>query len=45
VDDSYWGQFDIGFSFTYFGDRYTQFYVSSNGYKSLRTSQLEDLPL
>jgi hypothetical protein len=26
-----YGPFDIGFSFTYFGNSYTQFYISSNG--------------
>jgi gliding motility-associated-like protein len=26
-----YGPFDIGFSFTFYGDTYTQFYVSSNG--------------
>jgi len=31
VDDGSYGPFDIGFSFTYYGISYTQFYVNSNG--------------
>ena len=31
VDDASLGPFNIGFNFTYFGNTYSQFYVSSNG--------------
>jgi gliding motility-associated-like protein len=31
ADDESYGPFDIGFSFTFFGNTYTQFYVNSNG--------------
>lgn len=31
-DDCVQGPFNIGFNFTYFGNTYTQFYVSSNGW-------------
>jgi len=31
VDDASYGPFNIGFNFTYFGNTYSQFYVSSNG--------------
>jgi len=31
ADDASYGPFNIGFSFTYFGNVYTQFYVNSNG--------------
>lgn len=34
VDDTYIGPFPIGFSFCFFGEEYTQFYVSSNGWIS-----------
>ncbi len=30
-DDSYGGPFNIGFSFNFYGNTYTQFYVSTNG--------------
>jgi len=31
VDDQKYGPFSIGFSFTYFGSSFTEFYVTSNG--------------
>ena len=31
IDDASYGPFNIGFSFTYYGNTYTQFYVNSNG--------------
>ncbi len=31
VDDGNWGAFPIGFSFDFFGNNYTSFYVTSNG--------------
>ena len=31
VDDGNWGSFPIGFSFDFFGNTYTDFYVTSNG--------------
>src|SRR5664280_1136187 len=31
VDDEFYGPFNIGFNFTYFGNVQTQFYVSTNG--------------
>ncbi|MDX2432640.1 MAG: MBG domain-containing protein, partial [Bacteroides sp.] len=31
VDDNHWGAFPIGFSFDFFGNTYTDFYVTSNG--------------
>src|SRR5512133_3210149 len=31
VDDASYGPFNIGFSFTFYGNTYTQFYVNSNG--------------
>ena len=31
ADDVAYGPFNIGFNFTYFGNSYSQFYVSSNG--------------
>jgi len=31
VDDASYGPLNIGFNFTYFGNSYSQFYVSSNG--------------
>ncbi len=31
VDDAAYGPFNIGFNFTYFGNSYSQFYVSTNG--------------
>ena len=31
VDDAVYGPLNIGFNFTYFGNSYSQFYVSSNG--------------
>lgn len=34
VDDTYIGPFPIGFSFCYFGEEYTQFYLCSNGWIS-----------
>ena len=30
-DDRGWGPFNIGFNFTFFGNTYSQFYVTSNG--------------
>ena len=30
-DDTSWGPLNIGFSFTFYGNSYTQFYVTSNG--------------
>ncbi len=30
-DDRAWGQFNIGFNFTFFGNIYNRFYVTSNG--------------
>lgn len=30
-DDAGWGPFNIGFSFTFYGNSYSQFYVTSNG--------------
>jgi gliding motility-associated-like protein len=30
-DDGSWGPLNIGFTFTYYGNNYTQFHVSSNG--------------
>ena len=30
-DDVFWGPDPIGFSFTFFGNDYTEFYVTSNG--------------
>ncbi len=30
-DDGAWGPFNIGFSFTFYGNAYSQFYVTSNG--------------
>ncbi|MEZ5013918.1 MAG: hypothetical protein R2794_06470, partial [Chitinophagales bacterium] len=34
VDDTHAGPFDIGFTFCFFGEEYTQFYVCSNGWIS-----------
>lgn len=34
VDDNYYGPFDIGFNFCFFGGTWTQFYVGSNGWIS-----------
>ncbi len=34
TDDSYVGPLPIGFSFEFYGNAYTEFYVSSNGYVS-----------
>ena len=34
VDDHYWGPFPIGFTFCFFGEEYTQFYVGANGWIS-----------
>jgi hypothetical protein len=31
INDASYGPFNIGFNFTYFGNTYSQFYVSSNG--------------
>ena len=31
VDDQFWGALPIGFSFDFFGNTYTDFYVTSNG--------------
>jgi len=31
VNNASYGPFNIGFSFTFYGNTYTQFYVSSNG--------------
>ncbi len=31
IDDRAWGAFPIGFSFDFFGNTYTDFYVTSNG--------------
>ena len=30
-DDGAWGSFPVGFNFTFFGNSYTEFYVTSNG--------------
>jgi hypothetical protein len=38
-DDSQQGPFNIGFSFCFFGNTYTQFYVGSNGWISFSPSQ------
>ncbi|MBU1318473.1 MAG: S8 family serine peptidase [candidate division Zixibacteria bacterium] len=32
TDDSYAGPFSIGFAFDYYGETYTEFYISSNGF-------------
>jgi len=32
ADDDFAGSFPIGFSFNYFGNNYTSFYISANGY-------------
>ena len=34
TDDNFIGPFPIGFSFTYFGNTYTDFYIASNGWIS-----------
>ncbi len=34
VDDNYYGPFNIGFNFCFFGGTWTQFYVGSNGWIS-----------
>jgi hypothetical protein len=31
IDDAFWGPLPIGFSFDFFGNTYTNFYVTSNG--------------
>jgi len=31
IDDMSYGPFDIGFTFNYYGNNYTQFYINSNG--------------
>ena len=38
-DDSQQGPFNIGFTFCFFGQTYTQFYVGSNGWISFSTGQ------
>lgn len=38
-DDATHGPFNIGFSFTYFGNTYTQFYVGSNGWIGFSSGQ------
>ena len=38
-DDCVQGPFNIGFNFTYFGNTYTQFYVSSNGWIGFSAGQ------
>ena len=38
-DDATHGPFNIGFSFTYFGNTYTQFYVGSNGWIGFTANQ------
>lgn len=38
-DDCVQGPFNIGFSFTFFGNQYTQFYVSSNGWIGFSAGQ------
>ncbi len=37
-DDNFIGPFPIGFSFTFFGNSYTEFYISSNGWISFDSS-------
>ena len=39
VDDSQAGPFNIGFTFCYFGQTYTQFYIGSNGWISFSAGQ------
>lgn len=39
TDDSQAGPFNIGFSFCYFGNTYTQFWVGSNGWVSFSAGQ------
>ena len=34
TDDSYGGPYDIGFTFCFLGNEYTQFYIGSNGWLS-----------
>jgi hypothetical protein len=43
-NDAYYGPFDIGFSFVFFGNSYTQFYVSSNGLVSFGTGSSDGSP-
>ncbi|MCD6385669.1 hypothetical protein J7M23_07800, partial [Candidatus Sumerlaeota bacterium] len=48
-DDDYDGPFPIGFPFSYYGNTYTQFYISSNGYigftsTNMRRIRLGELP-
>ena len=38
-DDCVQGPYNIGFSFNYFGNNYTQFYVSSNGWIGFSAGQ------
>ena len=39
TDDSQAGPFNIGFTFCYFGQTYTQFYIGSNGWISFSAAQ------
>ena len=39
VDDDYSGVLPIGFTFNFYGNNYTQFVISSNGYISFNTSE------
>lgn len=39
TDDSQQGPFNIGFSFCFFGNTYTQFYIGSNGWISFSAGQ------
>jgi hypothetical protein len=38
-DDATHGPFNIGFTFTYFGNNYTQFYIGSNGWIGFSSGQ------
>lgn len=38
VDDQYSGSFPIGFTFNFYGNNYTNFVISSNGYITFNTS-------
>jgi len=41
VDDASFGPFNIGFSFTFFGNTYNQFYINSNGQVLFGTGSFE----
>jgi gliding motility-associated-like protein len=42
ADDESYGPFNIGFTFTFFGNNYTQFYINSNGMINFGSASIDE---